>query len=142
MIRYTLRCADGHEFESWFQSAGAFDALARSGHLSCAVCGSPRVEKSLMAPHVAADAEASPPKRALSAPKSPAEQALAALRKHIEKSADYVGRDFATQARAMHLGDAPERPIWGETRPDEAKALLEDGVPVAPLPFRRAKDSN
>ena len=91
---------------------------------------------------MASEPEAAPPKRALSAPKTPAEQALAALRAHIEKTADYVGRDFAAQARAMHLGDAPERAIWGETRPEEARALLEDGVPVAPLPFRRAKDSN
>ncbi|HAC48262.1 MAG TPA: DUF1178 domain-containing protein, partial [Sulfitobacter sp.] len=52
MIRYALKCEAGHGFDSWFQSAAAFDSLARGGHLSCAVCGSAEVRKSLMAPRV------------------------------------------------------------------------------------------
>lgn len=71
----------------------------------------------------------------LTAPASPAEAALAALRRKVEENSEYVGMSFAAEARAIHDGDAPERSIWGETRPDEAIALIKDGIPVAPLSF-------
>lgn len=133
MIQYSLKCAEGHQFDSWFQSAAAFDKLQAAGHVACAVCGATDVQKALMAPRVN-HAEASD-KPSLTQPKNPAEQALAAMRDHVEKHSDYVGKDFAREARAMHLGETDARPIWGEARSDEAKKLIEDGVPVAPLPF-------
>jgi hypothetical protein len=138
MIRYALRCADEHRFESWFGSSGDFDRLKAAGMLTCAVCGSSQVEKDLMAPRVAASAEAPAP---LSSPATPAEQALAELRRKIEASSEDVGRAFASEARRIHAGEAPARPIIGEARPTEARALLEDGVPVVPLPWpRRGKN--
>lgn len=145
MIHYTLKCADGHSFESWFQSVSAFDRLFASGLVSCAVCGSSAVEKAMMAPSVRPgrrSAKSAHKPGPLSAPASPAEQALAELRRHIEANSDYVGRDFAARARAIHDGQAPERPIHGEARADEARALIEDGIPVLPLPFRPARRSN
>ena len=144
MIQYSLRCAQDHRFDSWFQSASAFDKLHAAGMVSCAICGSTEVEKELMAPRVSAGSERpkAKPEAPLSAPASPAEQALRALRKEIEKTSDYVGRDFAREARAMHSGEAPARSIWGETRGDEAKKLIEEGVPVAPLPFLPTRKSN
>ena len=134
MVRYSLSCAEGHGFESWFASATAYDDLASRGLLSCVECGSSRVEKSLMAPAVAT--------RDAIAVKSPREARLAALRRHIEETSDYVGPSFAREARAIHDGDAPERPIWGEAKPEEARALLEDGIPVAPLPFIPKRQAN
>ncbi|WP_370245059.1 DUF1178 family protein [Salipiger sp.] len=144
MIQYSLRCAQDHRFDSWFQSATAFDKLHAAGMVSCAVCGSTEVEKELMAPRVNVGSEKArtAPETPLSAPANPAEQALKELRKEIEKSSDYVGRDFAREARAMHSGEAPARSIWGETRGDEAKKLIEEGVPVAPLPFLPTRTSN
>jgi len=132
MIRYSLKCDQGHAFESWFASAAAFDTLAKAGHLSCALCGSARVEKALMAPSVAT---VDGPEKTLTPMAGGIEEKIAQLRKHIEETSDYVGTDFAREARAMHLGDSPERAIWGEARVDEARALVEEGVPVAPLPF-------
>ncbi|MEC9432012.1 MAG: DUF1178 family protein [Pseudomonadota bacterium] len=160
MIRYTLRCADGHDFESWFQSAGTYDRLRAAGGLSCAVCGSPEVEKALMAPRVAparrkasapAAEEAARPladapapaaddrSTMLSAPGSPLEAALRALREKVEASAENVGRDFPRLAREMHEGETEDRPIYGEATRDEARELIEDGVPVAPLPWTGRK---
>jgi hypothetical protein len=127
MVRYSLRCADGHAFESWFASSQAFDDLAARNLLSCADCGSPSVTKALMAPAVAAD---------------PRAEALAALRRRVEAESDYVGLRFAAEARAIHEGRAPERSIHGEARPDEARALIEDGIPVAPLPFVPRQKAN
>jgi hypothetical protein len=137
MIRYALKCPDDHAFESWFQSAEAFDSLRRAGHVACPDCGSHEVEKALMAPQVRAGREAP-----LSQPADPREVALAELRRKVEENSDYVGRDFAAEARRIHAGEVPERSIYGEARPEEARALVEDGVPVAPLPFLPARRAN
>ena len=136
MIRYALRCDQGHGFDGWFRSADGFDAMLSAGQVACAVCGSVAVAKAPMAPAVPARDTAPPPSRPLDSPASGAEAAIAALRRHIEANSDYVGPDFAEQARAMHEGAIPERPIHGETAIAEARKLVEDGVPVAPLPFR------
>jgi hypothetical protein len=130
MIRYTLRCDKDHGFDSWFGSAAAYDSLRASGHVACPDCGSTRVEKALMAPNVTPSR-----KQPLAAPQDPREAALAELRRRVEENSDYVGLEFAAEARRIHEGEAPERSIYGEARPDEARRLIEDGVPVAPLPF-------
>lgn len=135
MIRYALRCDNGHDFEGWFRSSDAFDATRAAGHVACTHCGSAEVEKSLMAPAVSAPARAEPPVK-------PVEAALRALRREIEANSDYVGLKFAEEARAIHEGRAPGRAIHGEARPDEARRLLEDGVPVAPLPFIPRQKAN
>jgi hypothetical protein len=138
MIRYSLTCDKGHDFDSWFQSATAYDTLAAGGHVACALCGSTAVTKALMAPAVRTDA----PTPLSPAPATDLEQKLAALRTHIEENSDYVGLSFAAEARAMHEGTIPERAIYGEARMDEAKKLLEDGIPVAPLPFLPKRQAN
>ncbi len=162
MIQFSLKCPDGHRFESWFQSADAFEKLAKAGHVTCAICGSSDVKKAIMAPRVAtsrtkapkaprADSDTTMPAGAanagskpgpLSQPRTAAEQALQDLRKKIEANTEDVGRDFAREARAIHGGDAPDRPIRGEARAEDAKALLEDGVPVVPLPFSPGRKAN
>lgn len=143
MIRYTLKCETDHSFDSWFQSAEAFDKLLAAGMVACSVCGSSKVSKALMAPSVQPARKASEkPEAPLSAPQGEVEQALAAMRRHVEENSDYVGMNFAAEARAMHDGDAPERAIHGEAKLEEAKALLEDGIPVAPLPFLPRRKTN
>ncbi|WP_102222692.1 DUF1178 family protein [Acidimangrovimonas sediminis] len=152
MIRYALRCTQDHGFESWFASAEAFDGLVRVGMVSCPECGSTEVEKSLMAPSVrpgrkatAEPAAAVPPEggaRPLSAPAHPMEAALKALRRHVEENSEYVGDRFASEARAIHGGEAPDRIIHGEARPDEVRDLIEEGVPVSPLPFAGPRKTN
>lgn len=173
MINYSLKCDKGHSFDSWFQSASAYDKLAAAGMVTCSFCGSTKVEKAIMAPRVrtgrkavsgigepevrqdmpqpvaAEPAPASPPAAGPGALSQPAsaeagkmEQALGELRRQVEANSDYVGKDFASEARAMHLGEAPERAIHGEAKIEEAKALIEDGIPVLPLPFGRSRKTN
>lgn len=133
MIRYALKCAEGHAFESWFQSAETFDGLAAKGLVSCAICGGGGVTKAMMAPRVST-ADDSAPERPLQKVPHPAEEMLRALREHVEKTSTDVGENFAREARAMHLGDMPQKPIRGKAGPEEARALIEDGVPILPLP--------
>ncbi|CAN0604708.1 unnamed protein product, partial [Ectocarpus sp. 12 AP-2014] len=117
MIQYTLKCDQGHHTESWFQSAAAYDALEKAGHLSCGTCGSADVSKALMAPRVStASDEAAPTAPMLQNPTDDIQKALGALREQVESNADYVGDKFASEARAMHLGEKPERSIYGEAR--------------------------
>lgn len=150
MIRYTLRCSEEHNFESWFQTAEAFEKLNGSGMLICPSCGSVDIEKAIMAPQIQTSrnietldaTDTTNTMHALSAPSSPAEAAIAELKKKIQESSEYVGGDFASEARKIHDGDAPERSIYGEAKPEEAKKLVEDGVPVAPLPFIPIRKSN
>ena len=141
MIQFALKCSEGHRFDSWFQSGAAYDKLARARLVVCAVCGSSTVEKDMMAPRVT-PTKAAAPDKALSVPTSDAERALTRLRKHVEENSDYVGPGFAAEARAIHDGAAPQRAIHGEARPDEARALIEEGIPVAPLPFVPNRKTN
>ena len=133
MISYSLKCAKGHDFESWFGSAEAFDRLKGAGRLSCAVCGDTSVDKALMAPRVVSRSAEHP----LSGPASVAEQAMAELRRRIEAESDDVGRDFPGEARRIHEGEAPKRSIIGEANWTEARELIEEGIAVAPLPWSR-----
>lgn len=136
MIKFSLKCAAGHRFDSWFQSTAAFEKLAGAGMIECVECGSTDVAKSLMAPSVgtaAEPAEKAPDQRA---------DAIARLRREVEATSDDVGADFARQARDMHEGHTPRRAIYGQARPAEARKLAEDGVPILPLPFRPSRKLN
>lgn len=153
MIRYALKCADGHAFEGWFPDASGFERQRDAGLLSCATCGSAEVDRALMAPRVAtarrrpdrapaAQAPAEKPAPAAPMEVSKIERAVAELRRRVEASSTYVGRDFAAQARAMHDGASEHRAIHGEAAPAEARALIEEGVPIAPLPFAPRQKAN
>jgi hypothetical protein len=141
VIRYALSCERGHSFESWFRDAAAYDEQAAAGLLACPTCGSQGVEKAIMAPHVAQNA----PKPAPAAPEerpvslvSPEDAELRAkvkaLREHLTANADYVGTGFADEARRIHSGESEGRSIYGEASPGDARALLEEGVEILPLP--------
>ncbi|QJU57696.1 DUF1178 family protein [Sphingomonas sp. AP4-R1] len=148
MIVFDLRCDGGHVFEAWFGSTGDYEGQRDRGLVSCPMCGSGEVDKAVMAPNVGPKGNQLPaPVRAPAAPVSvqgggpaPAEikamlTALAEAQAKALEGSEHVGKSFAREARAIHEGDAPERIIHGEATPDEARALVEDGVPVAPLPF-------
>ena len=154
MIVFDLVCGDNHVFEAWFGSSADYDAQRARGLISCPLCGSTEVGKAVMAPAVAAkgnrlpvptaapDTAGSPGKAVpmRGGPPLPAEMksmlaALARAQAKALENSEHVGRRFAEEARAIHEGDAPDRVIHGEASPAEARALIEDGVPVAPLPL-------
>ncbi len=151
LIRYALKCAEGHSFESWFQSAAAYESLAAAGRLSCPTCGTSAVHKALMAPGVAGQGDAAegqgapaaePVPDLRSAPDTERARKISRLRAEVERNSEDVGRGFAREARRIHDGEAPARAIRGEARADEARALLRDGIPVLPLPFLDRKKTH
>ncbi len=164
MIRYRLGCASGHEFESWFRAIEDFDAQSKSGVVLCPICGSHEIAKQPMAPAVvtgrsrsrhtsnkeragdsrsivpaaAAPAQAQPPAPAHAT--SPADdpaarrEVLRALRQSIVEASEDVGGRFAEEARKMHFGEIEERHIRGNSTIEEARDLIEDGVPFGLMP--------
>jgi hypothetical protein len=129
MIVFDLACVAGHVFEAWFGSQADYDDQRGRGLVSCPICGDGAVDKAPMAPRIAGGRsnEAPDPRQVMQA-------MMMAQRKMLANSED-VGSRFAEEARAIHAGDAEERQIHGRTTPVEARKLIEEGVPVAPLPF-------
>ena len=150
MIRYSLRCERGHAFESWFQSSSAYESQEKRKLVSCPSCGSTKVERAIMAPQIVSKKgrEVAVSEPAAIPAETPATEStpllmsqerelrakLKELRDHITKNADNVGERFPNEARKMHYGDIEHRPIYGEASPDEARALIDEGVEVSPLP--------
>lgn len=132
MIKYALACEHAHEFEGWFGSSSDFDDQQAKGLMECPVCGSKAVRKQIMAPAVAGTKRNTPdlPPQM----RSMVMEAMSKVRAHVEENFDYVGDGFAAEARAIHEGRSEERGIYGDASPAEVKKLVEDGVPVAPLP--------
>jgi hypothetical protein len=134
MIKYALACDHDHAFEGWFGSSSDYDDQAARGLLECPLCASKTVRKQIMSPAVAGT------KAQKAAPEPSAQMremmmtAMGEVRRQVEENFDYVGDSFAKEARDIHEGKSEERGIYGEASPQEVKALVEDGVKIAPLP--------
>jgi hypothetical protein len=138
MIKYALACDQGHPFEGWFSVSADYDNQRERDAIECPYCGSREIAKQIMAPAIAGTKaqtrgepggiEATPQMRAVMM------EAMGKVRAHVEENFDYMGDSFASEARAIHEGRSEERGIYGEATPTEVKSLVEDGVPVAPLP--------
>ena len=136
MIKYRLICDQEHEFDGWFADSAAFETQKKDGLLTCAVCGSQNIGKAIMAPAV-------PRKGNRQADEAQnIRHMMQKVSAHVDENFDYVGADFAEEARKIHYGERDARDIYGETSLDDAKELLEEGVPVAPLPGLPPKAKN
>lgn len=134
MIVFDLKCGAGHVFEAWFGSSADYADQRERGLVSCPVCGDGDVGKAVMAPNVGAKGNAGSDPPAPAAIKA-AMREVARVQAQALSNSTWVGGDFANQARAMHLGEQDKATIHGQATPAEARSLVEDGVPVAPLPF-------
>ena len=164
MIHYQLRCSADHAFDGWFRDSAACDVQAGRGLVECPVCGGTRINRALMAPRIAksrpvldgrtGEAAATPPAKVPVnlPPREPVGEkgavlpdkvraALQRLRSEVERNCDYVGPDFAKEARRIHNGDADPRGIYGESTPEQAEALADEGIEVARIPWLPRADS-
>lgn len=139
MIIFDLKCApQGHVFEAWFGSSDDYEAQRGRGLVACPICGSADVAKAPMAPAVAAKGNSRGASDLFSAAPDEVKKMLAAaaaVQKQLLEKSEPVGDRFASEARAIHLGEAAGRPIHGRATREEAQSLVEEGVPIAPLPF-------
>ena len=171
MIHYQLRCSADHGFDGWFRDSAAFDAQAERGLVACPACGDTRVNRALMAPRIGkssrtvldartgstvpADTKPDAAEHDSSAPVPPSAPAvkegavlpdkvravLQRLRAEVESKCDYVGPDFAAEARRIHRGEAGPRGIYGESTPEQAESLADEGIEVARIPWLPRADS-
>ena len=167
MIVFDLKCRNGHVFEAWFNSAEVFEGLRKAGHVSCAVCGTRKVDKALAAPRIStrkgkkSGEKPMPAEQAAAPATSPAGlsgpghygndpaaakaaelmKQLSELRVQIEKNCDYVGKKFPEEARKIHYGETPKRNIYGEASDMEARALQEEGVEFSRIPWTPRRSS-
>src|ERR1700722_19660198 len=143
MIKFSLACDRGHTFESWFPDGADYESQVRRGLVICPDCHSKQVGKAPMAPAIrtgrrprrAEEPSATQPVALLDEKQLELRAALSALRRQIEARTDDVGHKFPEVARAIHAGDEPERAIRGRATVAEARALVEEGVGVMPLPI-------
>ena len=150
MIHYQLRCKDDHAFDGWFRDSTTFEKQAARGLIECPECGSTAVERALMAPAVPKKGNTLPVPAPVTAKqqapavaqpaaggKLPAQMVamLQRMRAEVEKHCDYVGPDFADEARRIHRGEVDERPIYGETTDEQAEGLAEEGINIARIPW-------
>lgn len=134
MIRFSLVCEREHEFEAWFRSNDDFDTQKKRGFVECPACSSRKVEKALMAPAVSTSRKQEKMALAMNAKQQRLMAEMKALSEKMKENADYVGDKFAEEARKIHFGETEARGIYGEANPEEARELMEDGVPFMPIP--------
>ncbi|MGW9231461.1 DUF1178 family protein [Pseudorhizobium sp. NPDC055634] len=135
MIRYSLVCDNAHDFEGWFSGSADFDRQVEAGLLTCPVCNSAAISKSLMAPSVST-ARKKEEKQAV-AMDIAQKQVMAKIREAvaaIKANAEDVGEKFPEEARKIHYGEADARGIIGQASFADVRELIEEGIEVAPLP--------
>jgi hypothetical protein len=158
MIHYQLQCSKDHEFDGWFPDSSTFDKQVRLSLVECPACGDTSVRRALMAPAVAKPNRTSAPRSEASQPEAPQPQVQTApqappagaiagklpdhmramlqrIRGEVEKHCVYVGQNFAEEARRMHRGESDRQGIYGETTPEQAEALAEDGIEFSRIPW-------
>ena len=148
MIHYQLRCSQDHAFDGWFTDSAGFEKQAKRGLVECPVCADTKVERALMAPSLSRRTPAPPEPTPAPAPEASRAVAVAPqrlpdelratlqrMRAEVEKHCDYVGPNFAEEARRIHNGESEQRGIYGETTPEEAETLAEDGIDFARIPW-------
>lgn len=154
MIHYQLRCAGDHAFDGWFRDSAAFDLQASRGLVECPVCGDTKVNRALMAPRIAkarpvlnaagkSEVPAAPPdavKQGVALPDG-VRAAFQRLRAEVERNCDYVGPDFAEEARRIHRGESNRQGIYGESTPEQAESLADEGIEVACIPWLPRSDA-
>ena len=145
MILYQLSCSDGHEFEAWFRDGAAYDSQSASGDVACPFCGDTHVSKAPMAPRLATRKGKEPARSPEPEKENPesrarkvAEQILRAVnrfRTQVEENCDYVGDNFAEEARKIHYGETEKRGIYGEATDQEKSDLDDEDIEYHKIPF-------
>ena len=158
MILYRLRCAKGHEFDSWFKDGKTYERQEKRSLIGCPSCGNAKITRAPMAPRIGKGIDKGGGKRSEQSVEAPVEatpaaapdpqvaalaraipkemrEALVKLREAVEKNMEPVGEKFAEEARKIHYGESEKRGIYGQTSDEEAEALAEEGIEFGRLPW-------
>ena len=132
MIKYILKCKEGHEFESWFSNSDEFDKLDKKKMLECIYCSSKKISKSIMAPMISNSKNND---EVINNDFKSEKKKLIELRKYIEKNFDYVGKDFSKKVREVYYDKKSKKAIYGTATSDEREELAEEGIDLFSIPW-------
>jgi len=142
LIKYELKCSGcAHQFEGWFADSATYDVQEQAGEILCPVCGSADVGKAIMAPNIAIRENRQERPASAHQIKAEVRRALAEIRRDVESNFDYVGSDFADEARRIHNGEAKKRGIYGNASREDAKDLRDEGIEVMTIPWVPSSDA-
>ena len=141
MIKFRLFCKKcSKDFDSWFASSKEYEKLKKSKLLNCPKCNSYNIKKSLMAPSIISN------KKKINNLNSKKhieiKNKLKKYKKFIENNFDYVGNNFAYEARSIHYNNKKrEKGIYGNASKKEVDELLEEGIDTEIIPWVNDKEN-
>ena len=134
MIKYNLKCHNGHEFESWFSSSNEFEKLNKKNLLECIYCSSKKIKKSIMSPMIS-NSKNKDSQISLNKDFYKEKNNLLRLRKYIEKNFEYVGKDFSKKIRDIYYDKKNKKAIYGTATPKEREELTDEGIDLISIPW-------
>ena len=135
MIKYNLKCSNGHEFKSWFSDSSEFDKLNKKRLLECIYCSSKKIKKSIMAPMVSGGKLNEDNMSLLNKKLSSKKNELLQIRNYIEKNFEYVGDEFSKKVREVYYDKKTKNTIYGTTTKEERDELAEEGIDLLSIPW-------
>jgi hypothetical protein len=135
MIKYNLKCSNGHEFKSWFSDSNEFEKLNKKKLLECIYCSSKKIQKSIMAPMVFGGKLKEDDVNFLNEKLSSEKNELLQIRKYIEKNFEFVGDKFSQKVREVYYDKKTRKTIYGTTTPEERDELAEEGIDLLSIPW-------
>ena len=135
MIKYSLKCHNDHEFESWFSNSKEFEKLNKKSLLECIFCSSKKINKSIMAPTILNSKEKDYKTEIINQDFKNEKNKLLNLRKYIEKNFDYVGKDFGKKVREVYYDEKSKKAIYGTITPEEREELADEGIDLLSIPW-------
>lgn len=141
MIVFDLNCGEGHCFEAWFRNNATFEQQSANGEISCPMCGNTNTSKAPMTPRILRNHETPNSAKNRADLTVDLQRAVSELTRAIAETCDYVGEQFANEARKIHYGETKRHNIYGEASSEEARELAEEGIDFATIPRPRRTDS-
>lgn len=141
MIKYKLNCKNCKKrFDSWFASSLEYDKIKKKNLLNCHYCGSPNIEKSLMAPNL------KNAKKNITAQKiddiSKIRKKIKDYQEFIKKNFKYVGENFAYEARSIHYSEKKtKKGIYGMASKKDINDLKDEGIETQSIPWINEKEN-
>ena len=136
MIKYKLICKDCElSFDSWFASSQEYEKLKMRNFLICHNCNSKKIDKSLMAPKLINKSNSEILEQKNLKYKKVSKK-IREYQNFIKNNFEYVGENFAYEARSIHYKDKKKKKgIYGTATNDQIKELKEEGINTETIPW-------
>ena len=135
MIKYNLKCSNGHEFKSWFSDSNEFEKLNKKKLLDCIYCSSKKIKKSIMAPMFSVSKLKEDNMNFLNEKLSRKKNELLQIINYIEKNFEFVGDKFSKKVREVYYDKKTKKKIYGTTTKEDRDELADEGIDLLSIPW-------